>query len=137
MGVKKEPTQKKYNLYELTELVRQNTGIKWVVLGMKQNDSLNRRLQFKQYEDQAICRKTNKVYPLSQFTNHQVLGLIELNKLPKPVHYNNDRSSGDDISDPDYIMWLYENYPEDLEKCFNQFPATKNIFYEKTSSETI
>lgn len=128
-GVKKEK-QKQYTLYELNELVRENIGIQWTIYGMKQNDSLNRRLQLQKYEH-AIYRKTKKCYPLSEFSNKQVLSLIELNNLPKPISYNKDLSSGDDISDPQYLMWLYENYPSDLEKVFTQFPGTKITFYEQ------
>jgi sulfate adenylyltransferase subunit 2 len=137
-GLKADPKQRQYNLHQLTEFIRGKTSIEWVVFGMKQNDSLNRRLQLQKYENQAICRKTKKVYPLSIFTNQQVLSLIKKNSLPLPVKYNNDRSSGDDISDPDYLSWLYNNYPADLERCFEQFPATKIMFYEQCQkAETI
>lgn len=129
MGIKKDSKQRKYNLATLTEMVREKTGVQWVVLGMKQNDSLNRRLQLRQYEDQAICRESFKAYPLSEFSNKIVLGLIDHLSLPTPIHYNNDRSQGEDISDPEYIKWLYENYPEDLKLVFQYFPMTKNFIY--------
>lgn len=130
MGIKKDPEQKKYQLADIDQAMREKTGVQWSVYGMKQFDGLNRRLQLRQYELSAICRKSQKVYPLSELSNNQVLSLITLNKLPMPVLYNSDRSQSQDIADPQYLAWLFNNYPSDLEKTFEAFPGTKIKFNE-------
>src|ERR1035437_6526135 len=78
MGMAQDKKQKNYSLAGLNALVTEKTKIDWTCFGMKQNDSLNRRLQLRGYEDNAICRKSKKVYPLSELTNKEVLGLIDI-----------------------------------------------------------
>jgi len=130
MGIKKNPGQKKLSLSNIDEQIRVKTGLTWSIYGMKQSDSINRGLMLRGYEGNTINRKTQKAYPLSELTNKQVLSLIELNRLPRPVQYNNDRSQGGDISDIDYLIWLFNKYPNDLQKIFDAFPGTKQLFYE-------
>ena len=130
LGIKKDKNQKKYQLRDIDELMREKTGINWSVYGMKQSDCLNRRVQLRQYKLSAICEQSQKVYPLSEFTNNQVLQLIEKNNLPLPISYNNDRSQSQDINDIDYLIWLYNNYPNDLLKTFEAYPGTRQKVYE-------
>jgi sulfate adenylyltransferase subunit 2 len=135
MGIKQDKKQKNYSLAQLNTLVIEKTKIDWTCFGMKQNDSLNRRLQLRTYEDNAICRVSKKVYPLSELSNKEVLGLIDLNHLPKPIKYGFGQSSGQDVGDVEYLLWLQENYPNDLLLTFETFPATRELIYkhEKTA----
>lgn len=129
MGMGQDKKQKNYSLAQLTELVIEKTKIEWSCFGMKQNDSLNRRLQLRTYEENAICRKSKKVYPLSELSNKEVIGLIDINRLPKPIKYNNRPSQGQDIDDIYYLLWLREYYPEDLLKTFETYPGTRELIY--------
>ena len=137
MGIAQDKKQRLYNLSQLNDLVIEKTGIGWTCFGMKQVDSLNRRLQLRNYERKAINRINKKVYPLSEFTNKEICGLIEINRLPKPIKYNNKPSQGQDIYDISYLMWLQDNYPEDLEKTIKQFPLTKRLLYEEAERTKI
>lgn len=130
LGLRKDPKQKAYTLANIDQIARDQTGLRWSVYGMKKSDSMNRRLQLNGYPD-GICHASNKVYPLKDMTNKQVIGLIDYYRLPKPVTYvEYGQSSGEDLENPNYLNWLYENYPEDLRKTFEAFPGTKTIFYE-------
>lgn len=131
LGIAQDKTQRLYTLAQLNNLIIEKTGIKWTCFGMKQCDSLNRRLQLKRYEGEAICRETRKVYPLSSITNRQILSLLDLYRLPKPIKYNNKPSQGQDIHDIDYLSWLLENHPDDLNRTIATFPLTKLILYEE------
>ncbi len=130
MGIAQEKSQKNYTLAQLDEMIRVKVGIDWSAYGMRMNDSLNRRLQLGGYEQNAICRATRKVYPLSELTTKEVLGLIELNRLPRPIKYNDRPSQGQDIDDINYLLYLRDNYPNDLLITFETFPATRQLIYE-------
>lgn len=130
MGMAQDKKQKNYSLAGLNALVIEKTKIDWTCYGMKQNDSLNRRLQLRGYEQNAICRKSKKVYPLSELTNKEVLGLIDIYHLPKPIKYSNRPSQGQDIDDINYLLWLQNNYPEYLLKTFEIYPGTRELLYK-------
>lgn len=123
--------QRLYDLDELTARVREQTGIEWAFYGFKQSDSLNRRLMLKGYKDEAINPTTKKAYPLSPYKNADVLQYIEAHDLITPEKYGaNKQSSGCDVSDLEYLLYLKKNYPDDLEKVFASFPMSERILFE-------
>lgn len=136
MGIAQDEKQRNYNLSQLNEIIIQKTGITWTCYGMKQNDSLNRRLQFRGYEQNSINRTNKKVYPLSELTNKEVLGLININHLPAPIKRDNNRSQGESITDIDYLLWLQDNSPDDLLLTFETFPATRELMYKHEQRKT-
>lgn len=131
MGCRQNPKQRKYTLADLNEKVRERTGIDWTFLGFKQSDSMNRRLMLKGYDREAICEKSRKVYPLSSYKNTDVLAYIERNHLITPEAYGGEhQSSGSDINDIHYLLWLRENYPGDLQKIYSQFPMVERLVFD-------
>lgn len=131
MGCRQNPKQRKYTLADLNEKVRERTGIDWTFLGFKQSDSMNRRLMLRGYDREAICEKSRKVYPLSSYKNADVLAYIERNHLITPEAYGGEhQSSGSDINDIHYLLWLRENYPGDLQKIYSQFPMVERLVFD-------
>lgn len=131
MGCDKNENQRKYNLQQLTDMVREKTGITWAFFGFKQSDSLNRRLMLRTYEDEAICRKTSKCYPLSHYKNADILHYIEDKGLITPETYGgNYQSSGCDITDIHYLTYLQDHYPNDYQRVVEQFPMVERIIFE-------
>lgn len=131
-GCKKNPNQKKYTLEQLTDIVRERTGIEWAFFGFKQSDSMNRRLMLRGYKDEAINEKTHKAYPLSKYKNGDVLRYIEQNGLISPERYGGEKqSAGADITDIHYLMYLKKNFPNDLEKIYKVFPMAERLVYDK------
>ena len=131
MGCRQNPKQRKYTLADLNEKVRERTGIDWTFLGFKQSDSMNRRLMLRGYDREAICEKSRKVYPLSSYKNADVLAYIERNHLITPEAYGGEhQSSGIDINDIHYLLWLRENYPGDLQKIYTQFPMVERLVFD-------
>lgn len=122
---------RKYNLSQLTDIIRDKYGIKWACFGFKQSDSMNRRLMLKGYELEAICRTTHKFFPLSHYKNSDVLGYIEEQGLIKPEIYGNNQSSGTNISDYDYLDFLRKNHPTDLGKVVAEFPMVERLLFER------
>jgi sulfate adenylyltransferase subunit 2 len=130
MGIERDEKQREYNLGQLTELVRARTGIEWSCYGFKQSDSMNRRLMLRTYDMDAICWKSKKVYPLSGYKNSDITGYISDNLLIRPEIYGNAKSNGTAVNDIDYLLFLRNNYPDDLKKVLSVFPYCDRLLYE-------
>jgi 3'-phosphoadenosine 5'-phosphosulfate sulfotransferase (PAPS reductase)/FAD synthetase len=136
LGMKVSKDVKKYTLGDLDRIAREKTGINWSVYGSKKVDGINRRLQLNTYMPDYICEASNKVYPLAELNNKQVVKLIQLNGLPMPVMYNGGHlSSGEDVGDVTYLSWLMEYWPKDFEKVIEAFPGCGNLVYEFLNKE--
>lgn len=111
--------------------VRKELAIDWIVLGSKQSDAFARRLQLKTYEHEAIDRKNFKCYPLSKWTNKDVMQHIYNNRLIEPLNYGNKKepSQSNNIVDPIFLYWCKKNAPGDLKKIINEFPESELILY--------
>jgi sulfate adenylyltransferase subunit 2 len=116
MGIERNKKQREYNLGQLTEIIRERTGIEWAFYGFKQSDSMNRRLMLRTYDMDAVCWKSKKVYPFSAYKNSDVAKYISDNLLIRPEIYGNAKSNGTAINDIDYLLFLRNNHPDDLKK---------------------
>lgn len=130
LGCKQEDIKKMYNLADLTDIVRRQYGIDWVFYGFKQSDSMNRRLMLKTYEAEAINYEQKKCYPLSYYKNADILAYIEKKGLVKPESYGKAQSSGTNITDINYLLWLRENFPNDLKKIITEYPLVERSLFE-------
>lgn len=119
---------KSMTVKDVDEAVRVRFGVNYSFYGMKKNDSIHRRLMLKGYQDEAISN-TNKVYPLSQWKNNDVLRYIKLNRLPNPIKYSTLSSNGVTF-DPNVLIYLREKFPNDLQKIFKTFPLAERILFE-------
>lgn len=130
-GCKKNEKQRKYTLEQLTDIVRERTGIQWTFFGFKQSDSMNRCLMLRGYKNEAINEKTMKAYPLSQYKNADVLRYIDDNHLIRPEKYGGEKqSAGADITDIFYLLYLRDNFPGDLQKIYAEYPMAERLVYE-------
>lgn len=130
LGHRQNEKQRLYNLSDLTDNIREKTNIQWAVFGFKQSDSMNRRVMLRTYQDEAINEKNKKVYPLSTYKNNDIIEYIKAEKLITPEKYGNSQSSGTDINDLNYLLFLRNNYPNDLKKVINEFPLVERKLYE-------
>lgn len=138
LGCKQNPKQRIVTLAEITDLARRKIGIEWAFFGFKKSDSLNRRVMLGTYEKEAVCEKSKKCYPLSTYKNAEVLAYIERNGLIKPERYGTHQSAGTAVNDIGYLLWLRENFPNDLKKVIATYPLTERILFEhdyKTETE--
>ena len=122
-------------LKHIDEVVRRQTGIGWSFYGMKQVDGLHRRLMLRSYEDEMICRESNKVYPLSRWSRDEVMAYIKAKRLPVPVNYGLKKQSAGLSFDPKVFDWLRSHYPDDLEKIYAAFPMSRQILFEYDAAE--
>lgn len=130
MGMEKNPNQKQYGLAQLTDMVRERYDIGWAFFGFKQTDSMNRRLMLRTYENNSINRLQRKCYPLSEYKNSDVMRYIHTHGLVIPESYDKRQSCGTDITDINYLLYLRNQFPADLQKVLNTYPLVERILYE-------
>lgn len=130
LGHKQNEKQRLYNLSDLTDNIREKTNIEWAFFGFKQSDSMNRRVMLRTYQDEAVNEKNKKVYPLSSYKNSNIIEYIKAEKLITPEKYGNSQSSGTDINDLNYLLFLRNHFPNDLKKVINEFPLVERKLYE-------
>lgn len=131
MGCEKNEKQKLYNMAQLTDIVREKYNIDWAFFGFKQSDSMNRRLMLRTYEMNGINGVQKKCYPLSEYKNKDVLAYIDKTGLIKPESYGGkQQSSGTDITDIGYLLFLRDKFPNDLKKVIDTFPLVERKLFE-------
>lgn len=130
MGRKKNPKQRLFRLRDITETIREATGIEWACYGFKQSDSMNRRLMLRTYRLNSINDKTKKFYPLSEYKNGDVLEYIHDKNIMQPERYGKEQSAGCDVSDINYLLWLKRNSPSDLAKILSVYPFAERLIFE-------
>lgn len=130
LGHRQNEKQRLYNLSDLTDNIREKTNIEWAFFGFKQSDSMNRRVMLRIYQEQVINEKNKKVYPLSTYKNSDIIEYIKAEKLITPEKYGNSQSSGTDINDLNYLLFLRNHFPNDLKKVIAEFPLVERKLYE-------
>lgn len=130
LGMQRNEKQRLYTLADLTDRIRKEYNIQWAFFGFKQSDSMNRRLMLRTYDDDAINYKTQKAYPLSPYKNKDIIHYINSNNLIPPESYGKGQSSGTAIGDEDYLVFLRNKFPKDLEKITSIFPDVKRLLFE-------
>ena len=121
----------KVNLIKLADVIkaiRLKTGIKYVFLGMKKADGMNRRLMLKGFEANDYVNNL-QAYPLADWTQKDVLSYMKMRGIPEPIRYSLKASSGTGFN-LDCFLWLRENYPQDLQKIYRTFPLSERILWE-------
>lgn len=130
LGITQNTRQPLLNLAKITDKARECTGIEWAFYGMKEADSLNRRIMLRTYDD-GICWKSKKAYPLHLYkTKDMVRYIKEHNILPNATYGAQGMSSGENPASWSYLLWLRENYPDDLDRVFAMFPDCRRILFE-------
>jgi len=121
------PKVKLMKLADIDNAIRANTDIDYSFFGMKKADGMNRRLMLNTYENGIS--NTNKVYPLQDWTNSDILMYCEQKRLPKPIRYSKNASGGVGFN-LDCYLYLREHYPNDLQKILKTFPLSEKILID-------
>lgn len=129
LGIKKNEKVSKTTIAKIDTKYREILNIEYSVYGFKKIDGVTRRLMLNTYQNGIS--NTNKAYPLMDLKNKDVLEYIHENILIKPFNYGTTKpSSGCDISTPEFLQYIKQNHPRDLQKIFNQFPFCENVLYK-------
>lgn len=119
------PKVKLMKLSDVDRSIKLQTGIDYSFFGMKKADSLNRRLMM--MSSGSVIG--DKVYPLSEMTNKEVLAYMKQRKLPMPVRYS-DKPSGGMGFNAECYRWMKKNAPGDLAKVLSAFPLSEKILID-------
>lgn len=122
------PKVKTMKLADVVKAMRLKYGIGYCFLGMKKADGMNRRLMLKGYED-SYYENAGLVYPLAEWTQKDILAYMKQHNLPEPIRYSLKASSGVGFNE-DCLLWMRENYPQDLEKIYSVFPMAERVLFE-------
>lgn len=123
-----QPDIKLLKLTDTINIIREETGLRYVFLGMKASDSMNRNLIMKG------CRENNYernglVYPLAEWKTAHIASYIRQNRIIEPVRYSRNNSGGLGFN-KECFLWMREHAPQDLEKVLKAFPLSERILYE-------
>lgn len=122
------PKVRLLKLSDVVKAMRLKFNMYYTFLGMKKADGMNRRLMLKGYETNGYENK-GLCYPLSDWTQKDILAYMKQNGLPEPVRYSLKASSGVGFN-LDCFLWIRKNYPQDLKKIYNAFPMSERILFE-------
>lgn len=128
------PRVKTMKLADVVKAMRLKYGIGYCFLGMKKADGMNRRLMLKGYED-SYYENAGLVYPLAEWTQKDILAYMKQHNLPEPIRYSLKASSGVGFNE-DCLLWMRENYPQDLEKIYKTFPMAERVLFEYDRKQT-
>lgn len=132
LGCRTDPKQKILNLADITEIARQKTGIEWACFGMKEADSLQRRVFLRTYDD-GINWDTKKFYPLHLYKHRDIERYIKNKRLITNADYSEGgtkaTSSGESVDSPIFLNYLRNHYPDDLQKVFATYPLAKEVLW--------
>jgi sulfate adenylyltransferase subunit 2 len=120
------PKVKLLRLKDIDKAMRLKHGVNYVFYGMKKADSMNRRIMLNTYVN---CENQGKVYPLADWSQKDILSYMRQHKLPETVRYSK-KVSGGVCFGIDCFLWMRENYPQDLKKVLQVFPASEKILFE-------
>lgn len=130
MGMRQDEKQRVHTLSDIDKYVKEKTGIEWSCYGMKQNDSLNRRLMLRTYEKEGICLPTKKIYPLTHWTNKDCINYIKGHDLMQnelAMMGLKGQSTGMSVNNLAYLIFSKERYPEDYRKICELYPLAESM----------
>lgn len=130
MGIKQDPKQRCYTLSDIDKYVKEKLGIEWSCYGMKQNDSLNRRLMLRTYELEGICEKTSKIYPLTHWSNKDCVNYIKAHNLMQnelSQYCAKGQSTGMSVNNLPYLLFSREFYPNDYKRICETYPLAETL----------
>lgn len=104
---------------DIHKAIIHDTGVPFVCQGAKKSDSMWRRRYF------SINKFDKVFYPLKEWNKRDVLAYLRLNKISIPDNEGTN-ASGVDLSTP-FILWCYDNYPQDYQKIREIFPFVEAI----------
>lgn len=100
--------------------VRSDTGIQYILTGMKKSDSIARKRMLTKYTARDV------IHPLLNWANFDVLAYCKMNEIELPQADPKKRSSGVSLA-LDSLTFLHEKYPDDFQKICRWFPFAQAV----------
>lgn len=106
---------------EIYAAVRNDTGIPYILTGMKKSDSIARKRMLDKFTAKDV------VHPLLNWANFDVLAYLKLNNIPLPPMLQNKQCSNGVSLALDSLKFIWENYPDDFERIKEWFPFAEAV----------
>ena len=100
-----------------------------LAMGAKKADGIWRKRWYSQIPKMKGYR--NIIFPVIEWHKWDVLAYLKINKLPVPPDETAAaRANGADLS-TNFILWLYDNHPDDYQRLLNYFPYAEAVIYRR------
>lgn len=102
----------------------QMTDIPFLATGARAADGIQRRQFFENVDRQAKKGDSvwsSLIYPIQKWKKRDVVAYLKAHKMEIPTLNPNTTTSGVSC-DPEFILWLKEDHPEDYKKMISWFP---------------
>lgn len=129
---------RKYGWNEVEKVVRNKTGLRWIVYGHRMTDSLQRRGMLSRCRGvwetaYANDKLIQRAYPLWEWNHKMVFSYLEKHKLPIPHMFGSGiiDTSGLSLMDADVLKYVKEHYPNDYNRLKRVFPGLDNPIHRR------
>ena len=109
-----------FRLAEVYGAAMQDANIHMIATGAKKSDSLFRRKSWHQFEKDYL------VYPLREWSTRDVLGYLNLRKLPVATKNEKHQTSGVDLTTRD-LLRIHDQFPADFDRMERVFPYIRAV----------
>lgn len=126
----------KYDWKLVEAIAKKRSGARWIANGSRMQDSLHRRGMLNRCQgiwerSYTTDKPILKVYPVYRWRHTDIFSYLKMRKLPIPDMAQNSahKSSGTDFKDPDFLLYVKKNFPEDYEKIKKFMPRAEDVIY--------
>jgi phosphoadenosine phosphosulfate reductase len=110
-------------LADIYQMVRQETGIRYIAHGGKDADGLWRRRMFANTKGK---KWEGMLYPIKGWTKYDVLAYLQSRGIPVPEESQAATRAGVDLSTPS-LLWLHDKHPDDFRRLCRWFPYAEAV----------
>lgn len=122
---------------DIEAYVRKLTGLKWILSGIRMEESLQRRGMVndaKRWADNGtglpetlgIDRKGWRAWPICHWGPQHVRQYMSARRLPLPVQNGMNRNRSTDLTlNAENLVWAKEHRPDDYRKMLDRFPLAE------------
>lgn len=101
-------------------VVRQETGLRWLVYGYKRSDSIERNAMMASWPN-GVDHRRKIVAPIHRWTQRQVRAYLTVVGIPYEEPYEKRKSNGVGLA-PDDMRWIKSDWPGDYRRILKVFP---------------
>ena len=113
----------KLSLYDIFSWVMQDTGIKKILAGNKNSDSVSRRYILKSWAQGDYADVL--VNPIINWNKYDVLSYLRVHDIPVPPA-SSGNTTGIGLSEVS-LLWLHDTFPKDFAKLLRLFPYAEAV----------
>jgi len=118
-----------FKLFDIYEMVVEETGIPIIAHGGKTADGLWRRRMMSATGASKKC--SHIFYPIRSWSKYDVMAYLDSRKIPIPQESKDRRAAGVDLGTSS-LLWMHDNHPEDFKKLCETFQYADSVVARRT-----